>query len=548
MAQLLLIGLDSATYDYLDPWLERGELPNLKALLARSARGVLRSTIPPVTSVAWTSMVTGLNPGRFGIYDLVTRRNHTYRFVPATFLNTHRRAIWDLLSARGRRVAIIGVPSTYPAVAINGLFIAGFDSPPRGDRLAHPPDLLSRLEAAGVPYPWKALEHLLELERRRLVVHRMEEYLDCWQEVTSSKAEIVRWILLNEVCDFVMVVFSSTDHIVHHAPSRDVALHIYRQVDQAMGRILEVVPSDAFLIVASDHGSTETDYFVTLYRILHDQGWLAFRNEIGEENVRWLVRRIWPSQEARIARIWNRMPSTLRRGLSWPWVRLDPRLGSTYRNIDWSRTRVYAPTSHGPLYLNVRGREPEGIVAPGAEYEHLREEVIEALKRTRDPQSGQPLFAWVRRGEEVYHGPYASPPPDLVFAPRDYRYKVVTGFATQPMVRPNPSGARRYVEYGWHTPEGMVALSGPGIRSGNMPPADIWDIAPTVLYLLGEPVPGDLDGRLLSSALQPSWLQDHPLVRGPAFEPDQAAPSSEEWASEDLASVEDHLRGLGYLG
>lgn len=545
-AQLLLIGLDAASYDYLDPWLEQEELPNLRAILARSARGVLSSTIPPVTSVAWTSMVTGLNPGQFGIYDLVARQGHTYRFVPATFLNTHRRAIWDLLSAQGRRVAIIGVPSTYPAPVVNGIFIAGFDSPPRGDRVAHPPDLLGQMKAAGILYPWEALEHLLALERQRQVIHRMEEYLACWQEVTASKAEIVRWILMKETSDFVMVVFSSTDHIIHHAPSRDMALRIYRQIDQALGRILEALSPDAFLILASDHGSTETDHFVTLYRILHDHGWLVFRNEIGEENVRWLVRRVCPPQEVRIARIWNRMPSALRRGLSWPWVRLEPRLGSTYRNIDWSRTRVYAPTSHGPLYLNVREREPEGIVPPGAEYERLREEVIEALMATRDPQSGQPLFAWVRRGEEVYHGPYAAPPPDLVFASRDCRYKIVTGFVTHPVIRPNPSGTRRYVEYGWHTPEGMVALSGPGIRSGEIPPADVWDIASTVLYLLGEPVPEDLDGRFIASAFQSYWLEGHPLISGPAFVTDEPPPP-EEWDSEDLTAVEDRLRALGYL-
>jgi len=545
MPRVLLIGLDAASFNYLDPWFAAGELPNLAQLMDRAARGVLRSTIPPVTSVAWTSMVTGLNPGRFGLYDVIARQGYGYQFIPATFLNTHRRALWDQLSQRRRRVAVIGVPSTYPASPVNGVMLTGFDSPQSGERLAHPPDLFDHLARADLKYPWEALANLRELERRRVVGERLDDYITCWRSITKAKGDITRWLLASQPFDFCMVVFSSTDHIVHHTGQRDRVLQVYRHVDEAVGRILESVDlTTTWLLLASDHGSTETDYLIALYRLLHEHGWLAFRDELAVENLRWIFLRTVPQLEKTVVRLWQTLPPLVRRTFSWPFVHLDPRLQSTYSNIDWSRTRVYAPSSHGPLYLNVRGREPQGIVEPGAPYERLRDEVVAALMEARDSNTGHPLFAWVRRGEEVYKGPYATPPPDLVFEPADWRYKVVTGFHSHAVVRPNRHRRVGYVEHGWHTPWGIVALTGPGVRPGTLEEAHIADIAPTVLYLLNEPVPDDLDGAVLQAAFRAEWQSAHPVVKQPfvSIIGQQKGPKQGE-----IAIVEDRLRSLGYL-
>jgi len=545
MPNVLLIGLDAASFNYLDPWFAAGELPNLAQLMAQAARGILRSTIPPVTSVAWTSMVTGLDPGRFGLYDVVARRGYAYEFIPATFLNTHQRALWDLLSQGGRRVAVIGVPSTYPASPVNGVMLTGFDSPQYGERLTYPPDLLDRLACVGLKYPWEALTNLLELERRRVVGDRLDDYIAHWRTLTQAKGNITRWLLTSEPFDFFMVVFSSTDHIVHHTSHRDIVLQVYRHVDEAIGHILEAVDlNTTWVILASDHGSTETDYLVTLYRLLHEHGWLDFRDELAVENLQWILLRTVPRLEKSVVRLWQILPSMIRHIFSWPLAHLDPRLQSTYSNIDWSRTRVYAPSSHGPLYLNVRGREPQGIVEPGAPYERLRDEVIAALLEARDSNTGRPLFAWVRRGEEVYQGPYATPPPDLVFEPADWRYKVVTGFHSHPLVRPNRHRRVGYVEHGWHTPWGIVALTGPGVRPGTLEEASITDIAPTVLYLLDEPIPDDLNGEVLQTAFTSEWQSTHSVIKRPFV---SITGQQERLEEGEIAIVEDRLRSLGYL-
>jgi predicted AlkP superfamily phosphohydrolase/phosphomutase len=544
--KLLVIGLDAASYNYLDPWFASGELPHLSALFKRSAYGTLRSTVPPVTSVAWTSMTTGLDPGQLGIYDMVGHCPGSYNFLPATFLNTHHRAIWDLLSGKGLKSAVVGVPSTYPAHPINGVLITGFDSPINGNAHTYPADWAQELTAHNLRFPWETLDKLLKMENHRQVGQIMDTYIACWREITQAKAAITRHVWQESEPDFCMVVFSSTDHIVHHAASRDDVLRVYRDVDQAIGHILESVDQEnTWVMLTSDHGSLETDYLVSIYRLLHDHGWISFRDEVALENLRWLVRRVAPRFAAPLAKFWEWAPVLLRRLLSWPVIYVEPRLQSSYGNIDWSRTAVFARDSHGPLYLNVRGREPQGCVEPGEPYEQLRSTIIAAMENTQDPQTGQPLFAWVQRGEMVYRPPYAAPPPDLVFEPADWKYKFVMGFHTHALVRPNRHDAHHYVEHGWHTPWGIFAIAGPEVQPGRLREAAIADIAPTVLHLLAQPLPDDLAGKPIESALSPAWQEAHP-VQYETYTPVQ--PSGTAVATEEeVAVIEDRLRTLGYL-
>lgn len=548
MGRVILIGLDAASYNFLEPWMAQAALPHLARLFDRAAHGPLRSTIPPVTSVAWRAMVTGLDSSRLGLYDLVGRTDYGYRFVPATFLSLPRRSLWHLLSARGRRVAVIGVPATYPAERVRGVMLAGEDAPAHDARAWYPADLPEILAEEGLSFPWDVLRKLRTMERRRVVGAHLNEYLDGWRRVIQAKAALARWALHSYEVDFCMVVFSATDHVVHHTDREDAIRRIYTFVDEAVGAILDGLPAaETWIIVASDHGSTRTDFLVSLYRLLYDQGWLTFRAEVAPEHVRWLVDRVLPQGAEMAARAWAGMPRLARRLLSAPFVRLEPRLQSAYSNIDWSRTCVYAPTSHGPLYVNLRGREPQGIVSPGVSYERLRDEVIDVLSKARDPHTNVPLFAWVRRGEEVFPPPHFRPPPDIVFEPADWRYKIVTGFHTHALVRPNRHRAVGYVEHGWHTPWGVCAIVGPGVQSGYLEGMRIVDVAPTVLHLLGEPILDDMEGRVIERAFSAKWQSAHPVQ---VVRPDEGTPGgglSAEVDDAEVRLVEDHLRALGYL-
>ncbi|RME85749.1 MAG: hypothetical protein D6775_01985 [Caldilineae bacterium] len=250
----------------------------------------------------------------------------------------------------------------------------------------------------------------------------------------------------------------------------------------------------------------------------------------------------WHWRERAMA-LWCTLPPILRELLSWPVLRVEPRLRYDYANIDWQRSRAYARRGIGALYVNLKGREPQGIVEPGAEYEALREHIMEALRNLRDPETGEPLVAEVNRGEELFHGPYMDDAPDIVFRPRNMHDRFILGFATDPFVRPARKRENAYVEYGYHTRRGVLIAAGPGIRSGTqIEGAHIYDIAPTVLHLLGLPVPLDMDGRvLLEFQENPQEVRYAEPVKE-AITQDVAALSEDE-----RQDIEARLRALGYL-
>lgn len=149
--KLIVIGWDGATWDYIDPMLEAGELPNLAGLLQRGVRATLRSTIPPYTNVAWPSLTTGLSPEKTGIFDGARTRAGSYDRIPTNLVGHHGTPIWDWLNRFGQRTGVLNVPMTYPATPLDGYLVSGFDSPKEASDVATPPTLLKRWAQAGHP-------------------------------------------------------------------------------------------------------------------------------------------------------------------------------------------------------------------------------------------------------------------------------------------------------------------------------------------------------------------------------------------------------------
>ncbi len=541
--KVLLLGLDGATFDYMDPWLEAGDLPHLAGLIAKGSRAVLHSTFLPVTAMAWPSMLTGKNPGKHGIFDFVTRRLGSYELEPAEVRGFQGAPLHLYLSQRGYRVGMVNVPMTYPPRPLNGVLISGFTTPEAATDWAWPPALPEKLGAAGVPYPISLLHDLMRMEKQRRARYEIERFIQGWGEFTRAQAAVVSHLLRQDNFDFFMIVFSSTDHINHHTPDLDHICRVYQQVDQAVGDIVEAAGPDAVVFVVSDHGSAPLKRFIVLNRFLADLGLIAFRSEVAPHFVQLAATRVSWRWQNRAMALWRALPSVLRRLLSWPLLHIEPRLRYDYANIDWQHTRAYARSGVGSLYVNLKGREPQGIVEPGAEYEALRDRIIEALRNLRDPETDQPLIAEVRRGEEMFHGPHMDDAPDLVFCPRNTYDRFISGFANDPLVRPAQRREESYVEYGYHTRKGILIVAGPGIRAGaRIEGARIYDIAPTVLHLLGLPVPLDMDGRVLLE------LQKNPrevTYTEPVEEISTQAAAA--LSDDERQDIEARLRALGYL-
>jgi predicted AlkP superfamily phosphohydrolase/phosphomutase len=548
-ARLLVIGLDGATFDLVAPWAAAGELPALARLMAAGSWGALRSTLPPATFPAWTSLVTGVNPGRHGVLDFVERVPGTFR---VRFVNGSRRrtpALWTRLSAAGRRVAVLSVPATYPPEPVNGVMVSGFDSPvttgidgsfvfPRAFH-AEVRRLVGRLPFAdfqevrtGPGWHERALARLLDGVARR--------------------AALAEALLRRQPWDALMVVFGEPDTVAHHfwrfhdpaspryaaSPHANAIRHVYRALDAAVER-LTTAAGDACVAVVSDHGSGgASDRVVHLNRYLEQQGFLGFRPRGGAvpRAVRGLALRAVPV----------RLQGTLVRRAPAAAGRLEG--GARFGGIDWSRTQAYSEELdyHPSVWINVAGREPEGIVG-AARYERTRDAVAAALAAWRD-DGGRAVVERVRRREEVYRGPATALAPDLLLelaAPGGYSPSCLRSAGPGTALRslaPAAHGAGKGSGLnGAHRRDGMFLFAGPGVRTaGAVSAARITDVLPTLLALIGLPVPLGLDGAPIASV----------VGRAVGWEPDPLPETSrpprpyDEGESREIAA---RLESLGYL-
>jgi predicted AlkP superfamily phosphohydrolase/phosphomutase len=215
----------------------------------------------------------------------------------------------------------------------------------------------------------------------------------------------------------------------------------------------------------------------------------------------------------------------------------------SFSDVDWQRTVAYAMGHVGQIYLNRRGREAQGIVADGAEYEAARERVVAALRQLTHPETGQPLLDQVIYGPDVTHGPYADQAPDLHLVFDGYRCIAFPLFAT------NTEVITRQIrgDSGCHRSNGIYVGAGPAFRQGGASDGRrIIDLAPTVLHLLGLPVPRGMDGRVLRGDLSPDFLETHPVRFVQAG--DDGGDEEMALSEQETAEIEERLRALGYLG
>jgi predicted AlkP superfamily phosphohydrolase/phosphomutase len=545
-----VIGLDGATLDLVRPWVAQGRLPTIARLMERGAWGRLRSTLPPATFPAWTSLVTGVNPGRHGVFDFTERVPGTYRvrFVNGSFRRAP--ALWTRLGSAGRRVAVVTVPATYPPEPVPGVMVSGFDSPLAtaiDGSFVHPRGLYPDIQRAvgRVPFAdfqevdtgpgWhdQALARLLDgIERR---------------------TALVEMLLTREEPDACMVVFGESDTVAHHfwrfhdrasprwaeSPWGDAIARVYEALDAAVARIVAAAP-DAAVALVSDHGSGGAgDRVAHLNRRLHDVGLLAFHP---------------PSRAGRVAG-WMRAAAlrTVPPRVQGPLLRRLPaaagRVESMHRfaGIDWRGTTAFSDELdyHPSVWLNVRGREPEGVVAP-IDYDQTVARVAAALRAWRD-DAGRPVVERVWRRDECYAGRYLERAPDLLLelALRD-------GYSTSCLRSGGPGPALRCLDRaehgggkgkgmnGTHRRDGLLVLAGCGVRAaGEIASADIVDVLPTLLALADLAVPEGLDGRPLTGA----------LAERPRFAADPVEPPGPPRAydAEEARDVGARLAALGYL-
>ncbi|GAB4533075.1 MAG: hypothetical protein Fur0018_22100 [Anaerolineales bacterium] len=555
--KVIVLGMDGATFDLMRPWAQAGHLPNLARLMHNGYHAPLRSTLQPVTSAAWASFMTGVNQGKHGLYDFIQRQDESYDVKVTTGNQIHFPTIFDIASTAGKRVISINMPYTYPTRRVNGLMISGPFAPQLSEDAVYPQDLLPEIKSL-VP------DYFIFPEFDAQHSEPLTDYLEKLLQEIEQREQLSLHYLRTREWDLFSVVFMATDEVQHaywhlmdtrHPQYGNAILRVYQRVDEAIGRIiaaLEEIPGEKTIFIVSDHGGGALKWVLNLNRWLADEGFLTFQG--GGKGIATRVKgKILQTLSATYKQF---TPPTVR-------ARIRSRLGNHKFNqikgaletqllaapIDWQRTQVYALGAGGNLFINLSGREPQGIVTPGAAYETLREQVIERLYTLKDPASGQAIIKKVYRKEEIYHGKYLSQAPDLIIEWMDYTTWGRGRYDSQASL----FEAQNHLEFstipltGTHRPHGILIMYGDTLEihsDWSVQPHHITDIAPTILGLLNIPIPRVVDGQALTSVLRPQVQQ-----RFTKLTSDMKRESAEVFSYnlEDEEKILERLRSLGYL-
>lgn len=541
--RLLILGLDGATWTVLDPLRRLGLMPNLDTLLGRAAHGVLRSIVPPVTTAAWTSMMTGCGPARHGVFDHryfdtnsgQMKVNHSGRHRVPTF--------WHLLSQAGRSVVSLNVPATYPPLDINGVCVSGMDAPHLDAALAGSPEFAARLKSEvpgySLRYFWKrAPQSLEELQENAKLT--CESFLGRARGGLLADQVVPDWSAL-------MVQFQNLDPFQHRAWTylnvdeagvdqpewNSAARGVLKGLDDAIGLLLELAAKrSAHVLIVSDHGFGPCLGRIHVNRLLIDAGVAALPGLGGK-----LTRRINQAREN--LGLWSRKRAN-------PEARSSSFDLSVYAQFpfDWKRTLAFAPhqDTAAMVYLNTASRRAGAPLQTLRQIDDARAGAVEALASAHHPQSGVALFPRIIDTAGEYGiDPVREGYPDLIALPEEHYW-----------VRTKLAPGRDWVEAdanlpGTHRPEGVVALAGAGIDPGRTISADLRDIAPTILSLLGVEVPDHMEGRVLEAVggrPQPKYREDPPAsaLAGP-----HKGLAEFDYTPEEQAIIEQRLADLGYL-
>ncbi|HEX29396.1 TPA: phosphodiesterase [Candidatus Poribacteria bacterium] len=380
MGKLVVIGLDCA-----DPKLIFREmiddLPNIRSLMRESTYGRMKSIIPPITVPAWMCMMTGKDPGELGIYGFRNRKDYSYDSL--SFANSRMvkyPKVWDRLGMKGLISILLGIPLTYPPKPIRGCLISGFLAPDTESDYTYPKELKEEIRS------WVG-GYMLDVPDFR--TDDKDRVIRDIYSMTDKRFEVAKRLITGKKWDFFMMVEMGLDRIYHgfwayhdsghpkhdpNSPYRDVIREYTAYLDGKIGEILDLIPDETRVIIISDHGVQRMSGGISINEWFIRNGYLTLKE--------------YPKEPIR-------MGDLIRKGM-----------------VDWSKTIAWGEGGYyGRVFLNVKGREPEGIV-PQEEYEKVRDEIKSAIEGITD-EFGTPLGTVVYKPQEIYRT-VRNIPPDLI--------------------------------------------------------------------------------------------------------------------------------------
>lgn len=550
-SKVVVIGIDGTTWFIFDQLIQKGVLPNLKKLVENYFSTQLESTIPPVTAPAWSSFITGMNPDKHGIYDFARHQTGNYQTLINNANLMQGKSLWKILSEHDKTVGVINVPMTYPPEKVNGFIIPGFLSPGVSKQkiLTSPLEIADELEAEIGGY-----KIYLEMSPKATIEAAGKDgFLKLCSEIVNKRFEAAAYLYQKKQPDFFMVHFLMTDVVQHwfwhcldeshpafnrtEAEALTPKLHdFFHNLDQKIGLLLDMLDSTTDVILLSDHGFGPLHTSVFLNRWLYENNFLklnlkkqqtikSIRKIIAAIDFLNLRNRVIPSGEKRVA---------LEKSLQHDFL------------INWKKTSAFAaPASiYGSLFLNVENREAEGIVDSGTQFKNLASDLKNKLTTYTNSKNGDNVFDFVFSKEEIYPNDAQLLAPDLLIKPKD-GYAVFSQL-NESRIFKNITSWEEIT--GTHRVNGILIIKSEKFQKSknrNLQ-ARIIDLAPTILYVMGLPVPENMDGEVLEKFIKNSVLAEN----APQYSTDAnsaAAPKNSGYSQAEEDLIRQRLQDLGYL-
>ena len=472
--KMIVIGLDGASFDLINPWLKAEKLPNLNRLITNGVRGSSKSCLPPTTSPNWKCYSTGKNPGKLGIFwweniDLVNRRI----YIPANRAQT--RELWDYLSKSGMKTGVINMPLTYPPKQVNGFLIAG--GPDAQDRhFTYPVELESRLKK----------EFKYEVHPAiRSDWRRSDEAISRLMALMEKRFLVAKTLAKEYELDFLHLTIFYINSLHHDRWNDKVVERAWELLDRNIGMLMSEF-KDCNFIIMSDHGTNEIKQVFYINSWLEKQGYLKTSGSL------WLPRLLYRLglNEQRLFTIARKLhlnsivkrvvPKKLRNNI--PSAIGTMELEQKEDKVIWGKSRALG-SGQGPLYL----------LADNAAF---RNELIGKLQKLTNPTTGLKIAKHIYQREDIYQGDFLPEAPSIIID--QYPHTHIRGSIGNKNIFEEPQRWRAE-----NTTEGIFIAGGPAFKQGiEAENVTILDLAPTILYLMGVPVPDDLDGRILSEILK----------------------------------------------
>lgn len=500
--KIYVLGIDGATYRVIDPLVKDGELPNFERVMNEGVYGTLMSTIPPLSGPAWTSFATGTTPCNHSIFDFVMKKPNSYETYYINSRYVKAKPFWNILGDHGKKVIVQNIMVTYPPYPVNGYLITGGLTPP-GRPYTYPKSLAHEIESKFGKYPH------LPVGGINVAKDGERKFIEIFYRNMEKRAKITEYLMKEKIWDLFVVMFEGADPLQHEFWKyidekhprykyieddfvREAIPNFYKKMDEFLGKLIKQLGENTTLFIVSDHGFGRLEKYFIVNNFLMEISMLKLKRDIKTKFKKFLYDRNIDLKN--LYELSKKLGLMAIRSKFWG-GKSEATLNKLFlsvEDIDWKRTKAFSIGTGGHIYVNLKDREPKGIVDK-KDYESIVDEIVEELNNLEDTEIGKKII------EEIYtkdtlcdNGKFREIFPDISFIPKE-------GYATLHREQfVSSSLFTNSSNSGFHRRDGILMAYGNKIKKGKINNANIYDIAPTILDLFGvNEATKKMDGKIL---------------------------------------------------